>query len=43
MVYISIIEILRNIKDPEKPYTLEELSIIDEECIYIIKGMIFVI
>ena len=43
MVYICIIELLRTIKDPEKPYTLEELNVIDEDCIYVIKGMICVI
>ena len=39
MAYIINLELLRNIKDPEKPYTLEELNIIDEDSIHIIKCM----
>jgi metal-sulfur cluster biosynthetic enzyme len=33
-----ILEVLRNITDPEKPYTIEELAIVDEDCVIVNKG-----
>ncbi len=40
MVKISNIEVIRNITDPEKPYTIEELGIVEEDCLNVYNGYI---
>lgn len=40
VIIFLIIEIIRNIKDPEKPFTIEELGVVWEECVTIVKSFI---
>lgn len=37
MVICDDLEVIRNITDPEKPFTIEELGIVDEDCVSVRK------
>ncbi len=41
MVSIINVDVIRNVRDPEKPYTIEELGIVDEDCVSISKSRLY--
>lgn len=40
VILFLIIEIVSKIKDPEKPFTIEELGVVWEECVTIEKSFL---